>query len=42
MGYGILLYQAVRGIFLAKKGIQTQNKVITKFEKKIQGTPGDT
>jgi len=36
MGYGLLLYQAVQGIFLAKRGIQTSNKVITKYEKKIQ------
>ena len=36
MGYGLLLYQAVNSIFLAKRGLQTANKVITKFEKKIQ------
>ena len=36
MGYGLLLYQAVNGIFLAKRGLQTANKVITKYEKKIQ------
>jgi hypothetical protein len=36
MGYGLLLYQAVNGIFLAKRGLQTASKVITKYEKKIQ------
>jgi hypothetical protein len=36
MGYGLLLYQAVRSIFLAKRGLQTASKVITKYEKKIQ------
>jgi hypothetical protein len=41
VGYGLLLYQAVWGIFLAKRGIQTQNKVITKFEKKIQDKQGE-
>ena len=36
LGYGILLYQAVQGIVLAKRGIQTQNRVITKYQEKIQ------
>jgi hypothetical protein len=36
MGYGLLLYQAVNSIFLAKKGLQTANRMITKYEKKIQ------
>jgi hypothetical protein len=33
-GYGILLYQAVYGLFLARRGIQTTNRVITKYEAK--------
>jgi hypothetical protein len=33
-GYGILLYHAVRGILLAKRGIQTTNRIITKYETK--------
>jgi hypothetical protein len=37
MGYGILLFQAVQRIFQTKRGIQTSNRVITKYEKKIQG-----
>jgi hypothetical protein len=36
MGYGLLLFQAVNSIFLTKSGLQTANKVITKYEKKIQ------
>ena len=36
MGYGLLLYQAVNSIFLAKKGLQNANRMITKYEKKIQ------
>jgi hypothetical protein len=40
MGYGLLLYQAVNSIFLAKRGLQTANKVITKYEKKIQDKQG--
>jgi|HubBroStandDraft_2_1064218.scaffolds.fasta_scaffold814583_1 hypothetical protein len=36
MGYGLLLYQAVKSIFLAKSGLQTASKVITKYEKRIQ------
>ena len=39
MGYGLLLYQAVNSIFQAKRGLQTANKVITKYEKKIQNKP---
>ena len=40
MGYALLLYQAVQGIFQAKRGIKTQNKVITKYEKKIEDKQG--
>jgi hypothetical protein len=40
MGYALLLYQAVQGIFQAKRGIQTQNKVITKYAKKIEDKQG--
>ena len=36
MGYALLLYQALQTMFLAIRGIKTQNKVITKYEKKIQ------
>jgi hypothetical protein len=41
MGYGLLLFQAVQGIFQVKRGLQTTSKVITKYEKKIQDKPGD-
>ena len=34
LGYGILLYQAVHGIFLARRGILTTNRVLTKYESK--------
>ena len=33
-GYGILLYHAIHGIFLMKRGIHTTNRVITKYEAK--------
>jgi len=36
MGYGLLLFQAVQAIFHLKRGLLTTNKVITKYEKKIQ------
>jgi uncharacterized membrane protein len=36
MGYGLLLYQAILGIIQAKKGIQTSNKIFTKYDKKLQ------
>jgi hypothetical protein len=35
LGYGILLYEEVLGIFLAKRGIQTTNQVLTKFQQKV-------
>jgi hypothetical protein len=41
MGYGLLLYQAVRAIFQVKRGLKTANKVITKYEKKIQDKQGE-
>jgi hypothetical protein len=41
MGYGLLLYQAVQGIFQVKRGLQTTSKVIAKYEKKIQDKQGD-
>ena len=34
VGYGILLWEAVRGIVLARQGIQTMNRVVTHFEAK--------
>ena len=34
MGYGILLYQTVYKLILAKRGIQTTNRVLTKYEGK--------
>jgi predicted TPR repeat methyltransferase len=37
IGYGLLLYQAILGILQAWRGIQTSNRVITKYEQKIQG-----
>jgi hypothetical protein len=40
MGYCLLLYQSVQAIFQAKRGIKTQQGVITKFEKKIQDKQG--
>jgi hypothetical protein len=33
LGYGILLYEVVLGILLAKRGIQTTNQVLTKYQK---------
>lgn len=39
MGYGLLLYQTVNGIFHMKRGLRTASKVITKYEKKIQNKP---
>lgn len=36
LGYGILLYQAVYKLILARRGIETTNKVLTKYEKKIE------
>ena len=33
-GYGILLYHTVAGIFLAKRGIQTTKRILTKDEAK--------
>ena len=32
LGYGILLYEGVLGILLAKRGIQTTNQVLTKYQ----------
>ena len=32
MGYGILFYQTVYKLILAKRGIQTTNQVLTKYE----------
>jgi hypothetical protein len=40
MGYCLLLYQAVHGMFLAKKGIYTQRNIVTKYEKKVQDKEG--
>lgn len=36
MGYGLLLFQAVQSIFQVKRGLQTTNKIVTKYEQKIQ------
>ena len=33
-GFGILLYHTVAGIFLAKRGIQTTKRILTKDEAK--------
>lgn len=33
-GYTILLYQTIRSLLLAKRGIQTTNQIITKYETK--------
>ncbi len=35
LGYGILLYEEVLGIFLAKRGIQTTNQVLTRYQQKV-------
>lgn len=35
LGYGILLYEEVLGIFMARRGIQTTNQVLTKFQQKV-------
>jgi len=31
LGYGILLYQTVYGLVLVRRGVQTTNRVLTKF-----------
>jgi hypothetical protein len=36
VGYGILFYQTVYDLILAKRGIQTTNRVLTKYEKKAE------
>lgn len=36
IGYGILLFHTVHGIFLAKRGIETGNRIYAKYDKKIQ------
>jgi hypothetical protein len=36
-GYGILLYQAIYRLVLARRGIQTTNRVLSKYEMKAQG-----
>ena len=41
MGYGLLLFQAVQGIFLSKNGFQTTNKLMAKYERKIQDKGGN-
>ena len=35
-GYGILLYQAVYRLILARRGIHTTNRVLTKYETRAQ------
>jgi hypothetical protein len=35
LGYGILLYEEILGILLARRGIQTTNQVLTKFQKNV-------
>jgi hypothetical protein len=37
LGYAILLYHSILGIFLAKRGIQTTNRVLTKYESRPPG-----
>ena len=35
LGYAILFYQAVKSVFMAKRGIQTTNRVLQKYETAI-------
>jgi hypothetical protein len=36
VGYGILLYQSIRGIILSKRGTQSINRIMTNYEAKGQ------
>jgi hypothetical protein len=36
IGYGILLYEQILGIILARRGILTTNRVLTKYQTKAQ------
>lgn len=35
LGYGILLYEEVLGILLVRRGIQTTNQVLTKYQQRV-------